>query len=110
MNHHRPILVANLGQFSKVGYDTVVAVTEIAPGENPGTVDRHRLANYHRRPATGALGVITNMTLAWQTVLGHVGGMRAKVEPVLERLVTNLQRLEQMGKQFRHEHLRGAER
>ena len=106
MNHHRAVRVARVGDTTEVRNYGVVVMAEVAPGEHPGGVGRDGLADDHRGTAAGPLGVVAEVALPGQPVLGHVRGMGAEVEPVLQRLVAQGQGLEQIGKRRRHGVLR----
>ena len=102
LDHHRAVLVAGLGDEPKGRHDGVVLMTEVAPREHRGGVSGHRLDDDHRGAAGGALAVVAEMARAGQTLLGHVGGVRAEIEAVLERLVPQRERREQMGEEPGH--------
>jgi hypothetical protein len=50
-------------------------------------VHRHRFDDDHRRAADGALLVVGAMALAGQAEIGHVGGVRAEHDAVVEPAV-----------------------
>ena len=97
LDHHRPVLVAGVGDAAEVRDHAVVAVAEVAPGEHRGAVDRHRLDHDHRRPAHGPLEVVAEVALGRQALGAHVGGVGAEVQAMLERLRANLDGTEEVG-------------
>ena len=54
----------------------------------------HGLDHDHRRTAAGAFLVVTPMTFSGQAEIGHVGGVRAEDDAVIEAPVAQLERLE----------------
>jgi hypothetical protein len=110
MNHHRVVLVTGVGDAAEVRNHAVVAVAEVAAGQDTGGVGRDGLTDDHRGAATGPLCVVAEVALTGQAVLGHVGGVSAEVEPVLQCLVAQAQGVEQVGKRRRHGGAPGAAR
>ena len=102
VDHHRAVFVAGLGDLAEMGDDGIVLVPKIATGQHRGAVGRHRLDHDHGAAAAGALGVIAEVAFDRQAVLGPVGGMGAEVEPVLERLVTQVEGREEVRNFLRH--------
>ena len=60
------------------------------------------LADDHGRAAPGTLGVVAQVAFTGQPAVGHVGGVGAEIEPMLEGLVAQAQGLEQVRKQRGH--------
>jgi hypothetical protein len=56
----------------------------------------HRLDHDHRRAADGAFLVVSAMTLARQAHLGHVGGVRAEDDTIIEFAMAQLEWLKQV--------------
>ena len=80
LDHHRAVLVAGVGDAAKVRDHAVVAVAEVASGEDRGRMDRHRLHDDHRGPARGPLAVVAEMTFGRQALGTHIGGVGAEVQ------------------------------
>jgi hypothetical protein len=57
---------------------------------------RHRLDHDHRRAADGAFLVVAAMAFSRQTQFGHIGGMRAENDTIVELTMTQLDWLEQI--------------
>jgi hypothetical protein len=76
--------------------DFIVAMTEVAPGQHRGWMDRHWLDYDHRRAADGAFLVISAMTLAWQAQVGHIGGVCAEDDTIIEFAMAQLEWLKQV--------------
>ena len=91
------MLVAGVGDPPEVRDHGVVAVAEVAAGEDRGAVHRHRLDHDHRGPADGALQVVAEVALGGQALRAHVGGMGAEVQAVLEGLRADPDRAEEVG-------------
>ena len=102
MDHHRAMLVARVGEAAKVRNYCVVGMNEVAAGEDRGAVGGDRFDHDHRCAATGALGVVPEVALPWKPLLGHVRGVCAEVEAMLQGLVPKIERLEEVRKSFRH--------
>ena len=96
LDHDRAVLVARVGDAAEVGDHRVVAVAEVAPGEDRGAVDRHRLDHDHRRPAPRAFEVVTEVTFGGKALGAHVGRVGAEVEAMLERLRADPDRAEEV--------------
>ena len=96
MDHHRAVLMAGIGDAPEMGNDRVAFGQEIAPGQHRGLMDRRGLDDDHRRAAAGPLAVIAEVALRRQPLDAHIGGMGAEVEAVLQRLVAQLQGLEEV--------------
>ena len=97
-----PWRMDRVGDLAEMRDDLVGRMAEIAARQHGGAMHRHRLDHDHRRAAAGALLVIAAMALAGQALLRHVGGVRAEDDAVAQRLVAQLQRLEEMGEGGRH--------
>src|SRR5262249_47621256 len=72
----------------------IVLSAEIAAGQHPGAMHRRRLDHDHRSPAPGAFAVVAEMALRRQPLDAHVGRMRAEDEAMLQRLMAQGERLE----------------
>ena len=83
--------VHRVGNFAEMGDDFIVAMAEVAARQYRGRMHRHRLDHDHRRAADGAFFVIAAMALAGQAQLGHVGGMGAEDDAVVETAMAQLQ-------------------
>ena len=91
-----------LGDAAKVRNDGIAVVQEVAAHDDGGTVDRHRLDHDHRRAAPGALPVVSQVTIAGDAFLAHVGGVGPEDDPVLQRQMAQGHRREEMGIRRRH--------
>ena len=86
LDHDRAVLAACVGDPAKVRDHRVVAVAEVAAGQDRGAVDRHRLDHDHRRPAPRPLEVVAEVPFGGKPLGAHVGRVGAEVEAMLERL------------------------
>ncbi len=77
-------------------------VAEVAAREDRGAMHRHRLDHDHGGAADRPLEVVVQMALAGQAALGHVGGVRAEGQPVLQALLAQIERREEVRKERRH--------
>ena len=59
-------------------------------------MNRHRFDHDHRRAADGAFFVVSTMTFAWQAQVGHIGGMRAEDDTIIEFAMAQFERLKQV--------------
>jgi hypothetical protein len=87
LNHHGAKLVTGIGDTPQVWDHRIISGAQVTSGEYARFVRRDGLANNHRSAAASTLCVVSQMALARETILCHVGGMRAEVQSVLERLV-----------------------
>ena len=94
MHDVRVRLAAGVGQAAEGRDDRVVVGPEVAPGQDGGPVDRHRLHDDHPGAAERSLAVVADVPLAGQAVLGHVRRVRAEVDPAAQRAMAELERLE----------------
>ena len=108
VDHHHVMRLAGLGDPAEAGDHGVVGGAEVAAGHDRGRMHRHRLDHDHGGPATGPRQVVAEVTLARQAALGHVRGVGAEHEPVLERPGPERQRREQVWEGLRHQRPRGA--
>ena len=102
VDHHRAVAVALVCDATEVRDDRVVLVAEVAAGQHPGSVRRRRRDDDHRRAATGAFAIIAEVAVDGQATLAHVGGVCAKHDAVLERLMAQFDGREQVRKLLRH--------
>ena len=93
---------AGVGQPPEGRDDRVVVVAEVAPGQDPGAVDRHRLDDDHPGAAERPLPVVADVALAGQAALGHVGGVGAEGDPAPQRPVAQPERLEHVRERLAH--------
>ena len=81
------MIVYRVGYLAKVRDYGIVAVQKIPPGQDRGSVYRHGLDHNHCRAADGTLFVIGSVALTGQPLLGHIGGMRAKNNSIIQRFM-----------------------
>ena len=79
--------VYRIGYLAKVRDYGIVTVQKITPGQDRGRVYRHWFDHNHCRAAYGTLFVIGAVALAGQSPLGHIGGMRAKNNSIIQRFM-----------------------
>ena len=92
MDDHRTLGVARVGDGAEASMTASSPAPEVAASQYGRRVHRHRLDDDHRRPATGPLEVVAEVTVAWQSALGHVGGVRTEHDAVAQRDMAQLQR------------------
>ena len=102
VDHHHVVGMTGIGDTAESRNDGVVGMAEVAAGEHRRRMNRYRFDDDHRCAAAGALLVVGAVALAGHAGFRHVGRVGAKDEPVLERLVTQRERLEEMGEALRH--------
>jgi hypothetical protein len=94
LQYRRSVRVYRVGDFTEMRDYRVVAVAEVAARQHCGGVHRHRFDHDHRRAADSAFFVVTAMAFPGESEIGHVGGMGAKHDAVVEFSVTQFERLE----------------
>jgi hypothetical protein len=100
VDHHRAVLVAGLGDGPEGRDDGVVLVAEVAPCQDPGAMGGYGLDHDHRGASTCPLGVVAQVPRAGQAVLGHVRGVGAEHDAVLQRRVPQGERRQQVREGF----------
>ena len=96
LNHDGAVLVTTVGDFPKVRDDRVVAVPEIASRQNRIAVNRNGFNHNHRGATDRPFQVVAVVARDRQTVHRHIGGVSAEVKPVLQCLVPDVNRVEQV--------------
>jgi hypothetical protein len=105
VKHRCAVGMAFIGDASEVGNDLVAFGEKIPANQDAGSMGRYRFDNDHAGAATGALSVVSEMSIARQTFVAHVDGMRAEYDPVLQRPVANFDGRENLWIVPRHDHL-----
>ncbi len=90
------VFMHRVGDLAEARNDRVIAGAELPPGQDRRLMDRYRFDHDHPGTPSGAFPVIAEMPFRGQAVDAHIGGMGAKDDAVLQRLVANGQRLEQL--------------
>ena len=88
-------------QSPEPGNDRIVVDSEVAAREHGGPMHRHRLDDDHAGTAERTFPVVGDVAIGDQTVLAHVGGVGAEVDPAAQRAVAQLQRSEDVGEGVR---------
>ncbi|MCY1292900.1 hypothetical protein D9M70_421430 [compost metagenome] len=81
-----------LNHLLEVGNDAIVRMPEVAAGENGCGMHGHGFDDNHRGPADRALPVIGGMAFGRQALDGHVCGVGAEHDPVLQRVRPQFER------------------
>ena len=102
VDHHRAELLARLGDAPEARDHVVGGVSEVASRENGVFVGGDRLDDDHGRPTHGPLPVIREVLVGGQPQLAHVGRVRPEVDPMFERDMPQIQRLEDVRKRVGH--------
>jgi len=76
--------------------DIITGMAEIAPRQNGSCMHRHGLHDDHAGTAHRPLPVIGDVLFPRQAIHGHVCSMGTEYDPVLQRLVAQLNRCEDM--------------
>ena len=95
--HDGAVFVAGVGHLAEMRNDHVIG-EEVAPGEDGRRVRRRRFDDNHRRAASGAFPVVSEVPVEWQAAFGHVGGVGSENDAVFQFMSAQLHRAEDMGK------------
>ena len=98
LNHHGFILMAAVCDFAKVRNYAVVSLTKISASQDGCTMNWNGFYHNHGCSPNRSFQVIAMVTFHWESVNCHVGSMRAKIQSMLERLVSQGERTEKMFK------------